>query len=390
MPSLTLRLPLHVTARRRADGTYRVLFEVRRNRPPDWPSTIPLPLNRPRTGNLGDAAEVARIFADVEGTRERDHQDGLLAKLEAARNPSDAPPRGSLPEIAARWKASAWWAELRPRTQNFYTKSLWPLEAWSLAEHHPQLRTLSLSRILKFLSRYADRPAQQSNLKRTLGALFSFAREIDEVPIHPFGTPARLRKRRRGSKRDVDLWTAADVEVYRKAASDLGWPGGALLIWAMWETSADASDVVTWRKGAGGHFRDTAQPAIMFTRGKTGEKGTIPISAALADAIRTNGALYVVTDPDGAPYAADSVRDDNRRGNHFRDVRAIVEKQGGRRLLADHLRHSAATDAIENGASLDATTSLTLHANESMLRDVYVQMTERQCAAVQRARGIIP
>lgn len=90
------------------------------------------------------------------------------------------------------------------------------------------------------------------------------------------------------------------------------------------------------------------------------------------------------------PYPADDVQADNRRGKDFEKVRAEVVAEGGRRLLLDHLRHSAATHAVDSGASVDDTTALTLHKNKRVLEKVYVQLTEAQAIKVQRARGIIP
>lgn len=378
MPSLKLTLPAHVTARPRADGTFRVLFEVRRGRPRDWPSTIPLPRSSRRTGDLTNADEVARIFADAEA---------LTLELERARQPAAGPPPGSLPAVALAWKASDWWADLRPRTRNFYTKSLWPLEDWSASLGHPPLSSMALPRILAFLRLYADRPAQQSNLKRTLSALFSFAREAGMIAVHPFGAPVRVRRKVRGRQTPVGLWSASSVEAYGRAAVALGWAAGKRMIRLMWETSADASDVITWRRDQ--HFRDGPCPAIIFERGKTGQRGAIPISLELAADLRSCGQLYLVTNPDGRPYAADDVTDDNRRGRDFARVREAAVAAGADHLLLDHLRHSAATDAMESGASLEATSKLTLHRDKKTLEQVYWQMTESQALAVQRARGIV-
>lgn len=381
MTSLRLDLPANVTVRPRKDGTFRVLFEVRRNRPDGWKPAIALPMDAARRkGNLNDKTEVALIILDATALNE---------ELDLARNPPiDAgPPSGTLPAVSALWRASEWWAELKPRTQNFYTKSLWILEEWSLTRQHPRLETMDLPAIRRFLTVYKDRPAQQANLKRTLSALFSFAREEGIVKDHPFGAPARLRRTKKGRKTPVELWTYEIVETYGDEALRLGWAAGRRMLRLMWETSADASDVVTWRRDV--NFRDGPIPAIVFERGKTGRRGVIPISARLAEDIRTCGQIYLVTNPAGRPYAADDVPDDNRRGRDFHRVRESVLANGGPRRVMDHLRHSAATDAIERGAELGAVTKLTLHANTKMLDQVYVQMTEAQALAVQRARGIV-
>lgn len=388
MPSLTLELPEHVKLYPRKDGTVRVLYVVRRNRPAGWPAAIPLPRTGERRGDLSDPSEFARIVADAEA---------LAAELALARRPAQAPPArpGSFPAVADDWRASGWWAKLRPRTRVFYDKGLWLLHDWSAAAGHPPLAQLTLPRVMAFLATYDDRPSQQANLKRTLSALLSFAREQGVVETHIFGAPTRLRRSTTGRARAVTLWTGETVALYAAAAerapfqrgSIQGWPGGARMLRLMWETSADASDVVTWRRDK--HFRDGPVPAIVFERGKTGRAGVVPISADLAAGIRACGQIYLVTNPQGRPYAPDDVQDDNRRGRDFERVRALVVAEGGPRMIMDHLRHSAVTHAVENGASREATTNLSLHATTKMLDSVYVQMTEAQAIAVQRARGII-
>lgn len=57
----------HLSVRPRANGTYRVIFEVpARNRPPGWPASRPLPFSYPRHGDLLDPAEVKAIARDAK------------------------------------------------------------------------------------------------------------------------------------------------------------------------------------------------------------------------------------------------------------------------------------------------------------------------------------
>lgn len=61
----------------RADGTFRVLFEVRKSlRPKRWPCATSLPFAEPRRGDLADPDEVSRIQQDAAL---------LLAQLHTAR-----------------------------------------------------------------------------------------------------------------------------------------------------------------------------------------------------------------------------------------------------------------------------------------------------------------
>ena len=374
---LLSKLPLHVVARGpRRDGTFNVLFRVRKDRPQGWPSSIPIPRER-RRGNLNDPGEVARILADAAE---------LTRRLEAERDnkPVGARP-GTMPAVAAQWQAS-WEGDIRPRTQEAYRKSLRPLLAWSGVLGHPPIKRLTLPQILAFLAGYKDRPAQQAALRRCLSALLSFARANGIIETHPLGVPVRVKRARGGRKRPVELWTAEIVQTYAGAADAAGWRGIGNMLWLCWETSADATDVVTWRRGE--HFRDAAQPAISYTRGKTGERATVPISHRLAARLR-QADIFLVTDPDGRPYKAECVKSDNQRSWHFRKLRSIVTAAGGARRVLDHLRHSAVTDALTKGAKMEHLPSLTAHRGEQMVEAVYSQMTEDQARAVQKARGII-
>jgi len=362
-----------------------------------------------RTGDLRNADELARIISDVEGPK------GLLARLAAARSGETAKaPAGTLSAVlenltgaAAEQRrydtvpetAAESWKSLRPRSRAFYIASFRPIEAWSESRRHPQVASMKLPDILTFLDLYNDRPAQKAALKRTLSIIFSHAMRMGVRQDHPFGVTLRLRRPRSTAKRAVKRWDAAAVQAYQEAALTTKvvpeaekWLGGAILIGLMWETSADASDCIAWNRRE--HFIDDPHsPAIAYARGKTDQDGAMvrtPISRRLADLIRSNGAIYLVTDPGGAPYPIESIEGDARRGYHFRKLKEAVVSAGGPALLLDHLRHSAATDAVEKGSSLEQTRSLTRHKNTAVLGSVYVQFSETQVEAVQRARGIIP
>jgi integrase len=94
-----------------------------------------------------------------------------------------------------------------------------------------------------------------------------------------------------------------------------------------------------------------------------------------------------VTDPFGLPYRP--LVDDARLRGHLTTLREQVIKAGGPALTYDHLRHSAATEAIECGMSVDDTAHLTAHKNGAMNREIYVQNSSAITTKIQRARGII-
>lgn len=380
MPSVNIKLPKYVVARPKKDGTYRVLFEVpARLRPSDWLPTIPTPAFPDRTGRL-DAAEVAAIKAHVEGA------GGLLEQLQACRAGEVAPALkpGSLPALCAIWRASESYAALKPRTQAFYENGMRLILAWSATVNDPAVSKMTRPKIKEFLALYNDRQSQRAALRATLRALMEIA--IDEG-WRADNPAAGFRLRRTQKRRAVKQWTADAVETYAKAAISMGWPGGARMLRLMWQTSADASDVCTWRRDR--HFSDGALPMILYDRGKTDVPAGCPIGAALAEDIRSSGDLYVVVGRSGRPYLPDDIKDDRRRSTDFRVLRRVVVNAGGPALLMDHLRHSAVTDAVECGADIEDTPALTAHIGSDMNRRIYLQKTLAQATAVQRKRGII-
>lgn len=127
---------------------------------------------------------------------------------------------------------------------------------------------------------------------------------------------------------------------------------------------------------------------IDFDRGKTGQATFIPLSRALLDEIDHNGAFYLVTDPFGLPYEA--VKDDTRMVGHMITLREQVVKRGGTKLVYDHLRHSAASEAEEMGVDLDKVRHLTAHKDSTMNREVYVQQSAKITVEIQRKRGLLP
>lgn len=378
MPSVKLRLPKYVVARPRKDGTYRVLFEVpARLRPSGWLPTMPTPPFPHRTGRL-DAAELAAIAAHVEGP------GGLLEQLEACRA-ADAPPpvrEGTLGHLASIWMASPEWEALKPRTQEFYRTSLRVIEAWSASNGHPAVVKLQRPAIIAFLRLYADRQGQRQSLRSTLRAVLEVAVNEGWRTDNP---AAGFRLTRTQKKRAVQMWSADDVELYARTAMALGWQGGANMLRLMWETSADASDVSTWRLDA--NLVDGTPASVRYDRGKTGIPARCPISTALAADLRAG--LYFVVGRNGRPYLPDDMRDDRRRATDFRVLRRAVVAAGGPALLMDHLRHSAATHAVSCGSTADEAAAVTAHTDGAMNRQIYVQKVWATALEVQRRRGIV-
>ena len=173
----------------------------------------------------------------------------------------------------------------------------------------------------------------------------------------------------------------------------------------MYETAADSTDVITWTRdnlrtrkpvsrGAKTAWEECEANAlggvsgIDFDRGKTNHEGNfIPISADLAQEIRENATLYLVTDPFGRPYQP--VIDDARLRGHMTTLREQVVKREGPVRTYDHLRHSAVTEAAECGFDADAIANLSTHKGGGMNREVYIQRSAAKTYEIQRARGIV-
>jgi integrase len=158
------------------------------------------------------------------------------------------------------------------------------------------------------------------------------------------------------------------------------------MVQLMYETAADSSDVVTWEKRTHLVWREGFR-GVDFDRGKTGQPAWIPLSEGLLKEIDENGSFYLVVDPLGLPY--DHVRDEARYRGHLITLQEQVVKAGGTKLIFDHLRHSAATEAEESGVETDKVRHLTAHKDSAMNRQVYMQHSAKIALEIQQRRGLI-
>lgn len=417
-------LGLYVTPRNaRADGTWRILFEVpRRLRPSGWPPTIALPREGASCKGPDDLEAIIRIRAEA-----RELHEALKIGRGIAPKVIEHARKGSIPWLVEKYggarllaavrgdlatmdvaldprEGSEEWREIQPGTRASYIRLLRHVFAWSLTNAHKHVRGIEAREAKAFLDLYNDRRKQRAELRAMLARLFAIARTEGEL----FGDPlkdlrAPNRRRVKGGRRRqavAALWTLANVEAHARIAREVkawcegrggrrtAWAGGSIMVRLMWETAADSTDVIAWRKGKGGEFvDDPALPGINFDRGKTGVPAFLPISLELAAEIRANGSLYVVTDPTGRPY--DGFRDDARLRRHMKTLRAYAMKAGEPALVFDHLRHSAATHANLCGVDPGDVRHLTAHKSGAMARDIYIQQSREKTIEIQRARGII-
>jgi hypothetical protein len=90
-------------------------------------------------------------------------------------------------------------------------------------------------------------------------------------------------------------------------------------------------------------------------------------------------------DPFGTPVQP--VKDDARLRGHMITLQGQIVKAGGKKLVSDHLRHSAATEAEETGCDLDQVWRLTAHKDRTMLREGHVPQSAKITRKTQRKRA---
>lgn len=402
-------------------GTHEIAFAVpKRLRPSGWPATVQLPRDKPYCAGPDDLAAIIRIRADA---------DALYAALRETKGtaPPEAPATraGSIPWLIVQWGGARLlaavegnldtmavalepgaagaeggrddWREMSAHWRANTIRTLRHVWAWSATNRHKHARGIGPKECKAFLDLYSGKPGQRKNIRGALNKLLSIAIEEAELERSPLAAIRATRQKR--TRRAVTIWTREIVGLYAETAltqffrpgkgataERIAWPGGAALVRLMWETSADSTDVAAWTKRE--NFRDDARrPAIVFDRGKTGVAADIPISKALAALIRGNGSLYVVTDPASLPYGG--FAGFSRLRSNMRSLRRAAVAAGAPLMVFDHLRHSAATDAEERGATPDDVRHLTQHKNAKTTRAHYLQISSKKADEIQRARGII-
>lgn len=373
MPTVKLDLGRYVVLRRRADGTYRVLFEVPpRLRPEGWAATIPLPLSGKRLGNLSDLAELARIKADAEK---------LYAQLHSARTGANAAPTGrTLNDLVRAWQTSSAWHDLRPTSRKHYDAYTRNVLAWSEANRHPDPTRLQRPDIEAFLSHFNDKPTTK---KHTLKALRLIMDQAIALRWRLDNPCTGIRVKAAVSK--ATIWEQSDVDAYVTAATEVGRPSIALIVLLVWEIGQRITDVRGFRPNAEyapseGHFR--------FKQSKTGSYVTIPISAKLRELLgpMADGNLFLFRDEStGKPYTAE------RLVRVFDLVRQQAVAKGGRALKLRWLRHSCVVQLARVGCTPLEIAAVTGHAASSVsqILSVYLPRDNEVAWNAQEKRGLV-
>ena len=375
-------LGAYVRAYPRENGTYRVYFEVpSAKRPVHWAASIPLPLDKPRSGDLNDGRERARIRRDAAA---------LLERLKEAR--SLAPPsarqweRGdpvSFRHVETLWHASPDWTKISLSRQKRYrwqmdTISKWD---WGASETRPNLpKSQNISEIdqadcERFLNQWANKPGMKKDFYTPLNIIFKRALGMRLINFNPM---SGVRQEKTTPK--VDPWKLHHVISYSEACVANGHPALAVLIYLAWRTGQRHGDILKWEYG-----RNLINGRIRYVTGKTRRKIEFRLPKNLLSILeytRRPNCRYLLPEPNNdrpypTAYAAKCLR----------DIRLVTLKTDAPELVLRSLRHSCISRLADNGESILNIASLTGHSLNTVvtvLNRYNVHTEERATAVLKR------
>lgn len=369
----------------RADGTFRVMFmPPPRLRPSGWSATIPLPRQPPRTGNLEDAAEVARIQADAAA---------LYAAYQAARAGCGAPAEPearTIKTLIATWERSESYRACKPRTQKGYADLAREIQAW--ADAHPRQPDPTLMRkpdVEAFLRLYDDRPTQKWQVRKALRMVMQQAVDLAWRSDNPVANVKVAMP-----KTKVDIWEAEDVEAHVWAAIFAGQPWVAAMILTNWEIGQRPTDAILFKRTTKpdqeGYL--ASEGAFRFRQSKTDGTVAIHVSArlqAVLEACKVEGSPYLFHD--GAtrrPFP-----DVDRLSHVFEEIRphALEHRPDGRHLLLRALRHSCVVQLARAECEVPEIAAITGHSilTVGKMLSVYLPRDATVARNAQRKRGLV-
>ncbi len=378
MPSVRLDLGRFVSVRGpRADGTYRVLFELPpRLRPSGWSATTPLPINGERRGDLKDPDEVARIIADANALYQRYQQ----ARHDAVR---PAPEGRTIKRLIQAWETSQAYKATKPRTKKGYAALAREVQAWADSlPRQPDPTNMTREAVERFLALYDDRPTQRWQVHKALRLVMDQAVALGWRSDNPV---AAVKVKMPVSR--VDIWEAEDVEAYVWSAAWHDQPGLAAMILTLWETGQRLTDAAIFRREAE-YF--AAEGVFRFRQSKTAARVTIRVSArlrAILEAVQVKGSPYLFHDgATGRPF-----RDVDRISHVFEAIRAPVLANEGRHLLIRALRHSCVVQLARAGCEVPEIAAITGHSVGTVgkMLTTYLPRDSQVAENAQRKRGLI-
>lgn len=365
----------------RADGTFRVLFEIPpRLRPSGWLPTTPLPIEGERRGDLTDQDEVQRI--------KRDAAELYRRYLATRRDAEPRPAERSFAVLIDAWKDSDTYRATKPRTQKGYAYLAKDIEALvETASPKPNPVTINRHDISAMLRAFDDRPTQKWHVRKALRMVMDQAVakgwRLDNPVI---GVKVKMPESR------VAIWERADVDAYVWAAVESRQPWVAAMILTEWEIGQRLTDCVlltrSTRPNMSGY--DARAGLFRFHQSKTNEYVTIPVSPALR-------AVLAEVQIEGSPYlfhdgaTCRPFPDVDRLSHVFEDIRDRVVRAGGRALVLRALRHSCVVQLARAGCELPEIAAITGHTLETVgkMMSIYLPRDSKVARNAQIKRGLI-
>lgn len=315
-----MKLPRYVVAK---DGGKRFYFEIpKAQRPKDWPPSIRLP---------NDPVELMQ-----RGKELNKRLDDIRAKrAEAGYNE-----RGSLEWLMEEWRKSPEWANIKPKTQQFYEDGWKHVTRWSQKNKRPNVAGIKWPTIHKLVSVYTDRPGVQRQVINVLQRLFQIAHDRGIIEENPWADQKRRRWQSKKAIQAKQTVTWREVEQMARICDEAGFPSMGTAVMIGFDIMQYPEDITGMRFGE--HY-NAKEGVFTFDRAKTGIPAIVPASDDLRDRIGQADRMFlVVYEKTGQPYT--------RR--HFNRIfREIMQNTPYAAFQFRWLRHSGVKEA--DAAGLD-------------------------------------
>jgi integrase len=261
MVTIELDLPRFVIAKRRGTA-WAFYFQVpKRLQPEGWPSGA-IRLKDERGAPITDPATAI--------ARGRD----LNAMLDRARAQKDAGPvEGTLPWLIAEYQRSDKYKKKAEATRYQYDLLAKQFGEWSKAKKHPQIASMTVPSVLKFLAAYEDRPTYRARAAAFGSLLWNFARRRGAVKENVW---ADLDLE--APEPDVHIWTDAEVAAIVAKADEMGRASIGTAVMLASESGQRQGDVLDMRRG-----REWDGRTLRRVQNKTGAYVTVPATRRLLD-----------------------------------------------------------------------------------------------------------
>jgi integrase len=342
MQSEILDLGKYVTARRRDDGSYRVLFEVpKRLRPAHWPATRPLPISGVRTGNLSDDGEVDRIKVDAAA---------LAKDLEQAKkSPPVQKNSRTFEKLIESWQSTAKFKRCSKVTKTNYNSDAKRIMRWVHDNGDPDPTTLTEDDIERFLAVWDGHTPTQAKLNFTLTMILRQMSKLGWKHDNPAkGIVIKIAESK------TRIWELEDVEKVVPACIAAGRQEIGVLIRLQWEIGQRMTDVIQFRHGV-----EYVDGVFRFWQSKTNSYVTVPISRALQRMIEKvknpDNDYLIVNKMTGSHYQISAL------GGIFRRIRACAGYDFHSDLTLRTLRHSCVVQLCRAGCTVPEIAAITGH-----------------------------